>query len=65
MYKSNNESAIRDYITNLDKNIDLMMINEYFDESLVLLKRLMDWSIEGNEFTKQYYTYISLKMESV
>ena len=49
MHKSNNESAILDYIAYLDKKIDLMMISEYFDESLVLLKRLMDWSIEGNK----------------
>ncbi|XP_052276399.1 galactosylceramide sulfotransferase-like [Dreissena polymorpha] len=37
---------IAEYIEMLDRNFMLVMIMEYFHESLVLLKRLMCWSME-------------------
>ena len=43
---SNNVSAVRTYIQNLDENFMLIMIADYFYESLVLLRRLMCWSLE-------------------
>lgn len=39
-------SKVQSYIESLDKNFALIMIMEYFHESLVLLKRLMCWSLE-------------------
>ncbi|XP_031564558.1 galactosylceramide sulfotransferase-like [Actinia tenebrosa] len=41
-----NQSAIDNYLNFLDKEFDLVMIMEHFDESLILLKRLMCWSFE-------------------
>jgi len=31
----------------LEKKLDLVLINEYWDESMVLLKREMCWTTEG------------------
>ena len=39
-----NESIISDFIKSLDKTIDFVLIVEYFDESLILLRRIMNWS---------------------
>ncbi|KAJ8308896.1 hypothetical protein KUTeg_013770 [Tegillarca granosa] len=40
-----NAAAVKQYIQFLDKEFTLVMIMEYFFESLVLLKRLMCWSL--------------------
>ncbi|XP_070570921.1 galactose-3-O-sulfotransferase 2-like isoform X2 [Ptychodera flava] len=37
--------AVRSYIDDLDRDFDLVMVSEYFDESLVLLKRMLCWSL--------------------
>ena len=37
---------VRQKIERLSMEIDLMMINEYYDESLILLKQLMCWDFE-------------------
>ena len=42
----NNKSAILRKIGQLSREIDLMIINEYFDEALILLKKLMCWDYE-------------------
>lgn len=36
-----NYTAVKNYINFLNKEFDLVMIMDYFDESLVLLKRLL------------------------
>lgn len=41
---SRNSTAIRNYVHYLGKQFDLVLINEYFDESLVLMKKLFCWS---------------------
>ena len=41
-----NVGAIKKYITFLEKEFDLIMITDYFDESVVLLKRLLCWELE-------------------
>lgn len=43
---SNNLHAVQDYIENLDKDFSLVMLVEYFHESLVLFKRLMNWQLK-------------------
>ena len=39
-------TAVTKYINFLNKEFDLVMIMEYFDESLILLKRLLCWEID-------------------
>ena len=41
-----NVTAINNYIAFLDKEFDLVMIMDYFDESVVLLKRLLSWELD-------------------
>jgi len=41
-----NVTAINYYIALLDKEFDLVMITDYFDESVVLLKRLLRWKVD-------------------
>lgn len=43
---SNNLHAVQDYIQNLDEEFSLVMIVEYFHESLILFKRLMKWHLK-------------------
>ena len=40
------KDKIREAIEQLDKELDLVMLMEYFDESLVLLKRIMCWELD-------------------
>jgi galactosylceramide sulfotransferase len=41
-----NTESIRSYIKRLDKEFELVMLTEYFTESLVLLKYLMCWDFD-------------------
>ena len=44
--KVNNTSMIQKKIKTLHKEFDLVLITEYFDESLILLKRFLCWSYD-------------------
>lgn len=44
------QTRIDDLIQRLDKRFDLVMITEYFHESLILFKELMCWSIDDIVF---------------
>ena len=41
-----NETAINNYILDLDKDFALVMLTEYFEESLVLMKRILCWDLK-------------------
>ena len=41
-----NLTAVKEYIAFLEKEFDLVMIMEYFEESMVLMKRLLCWEFE-------------------
>ena len=41
-----NITAIKEYIAFLEKEFDLVMISDYFDESVVLMKRLLCWEFD-------------------
>ena len=45
-------TAVKNYIKFLNKEFDLVMIMDYFDESLVLLKRLLCWKIDDILYVK-------------
>ncbi|BFZ12365.1 hypothetical protein BsWGS_15404 [Bradybaena similaris] len=47
---TNDTEAIQQYIQHLDSKFSLIMITEYFYESLVLLRRLMCWSFKDIVF---------------
>ena len=47
-----NLTAVDEYIQFLDKEFDLVMIMDYFDESLVLMKRLLCWQMEDILYLK-------------
>lgn len=64
---SNNEALVNKYIKKLDREFGLVMIMEYFDESMIFLKRLMRLSFKdivyeivnvGNYSHDQYPKYI-------
>ena len=48
-----NKSATKRYINKLSREFDLMLITEYFDESLLLLRKLMCWSFSDILYVKQ------------
>jgi len=41
-----NVTAVKEYIAFLEGEFDLVMIMEYFEESMVLMKRLLSWEFE-------------------
>ncbi|XP_060079415.1 galactosylceramide sulfotransferase-like [Ylistrum balloti] len=41
------KAQIQEYISQLDKDFDLVIIVEYFDESLVLMRRLLNWDMRN------------------
>ncbi|KAJ7389024.1 hypothetical protein OS493_034158 [Desmophyllum pertusum] len=41
-----NATAVKKYIAFLEKEFDLVMIMEYFEESMVLMKRLLCWEFD-------------------
>ena len=41
-----NITAIKEYIAFLEREFDLVMISDYFDESVVLMKRLLCWEYD-------------------
>ncbi|XP_022798750.1 galactosylceramide sulfotransferase-like isoform X1 [Stylophora pistillata] len=47
-----NLTAVQKYVRFLDKEFDLVMIMDYFDESLVLMKRLLCWELEDILYVK-------------
>ena len=51
-FYSDSKEVMR-YIQELDQQLDLVLILEYFDESLVLMKRLLCWDLEDLVYIKQ------------
>nr|KAG5700677.1 hypothetical protein BaRGS_015507 [Batillaria attramentaria] len=57
--------TVERFIKSVEDNFDLVMITEYFDESMVLLKRLLGWStrdilyMRANNFRSQKEYYVS------
>lgn len=42
---SRNKTAMNEYVQKLEKDFHLVIISEYFDESIVLLRRMLNWSL--------------------
>ena len=47
-----NMALIKTYIDKMEEEFDLVMIADYFDESLILLKRLLCWKFEDIVYVK-------------
>ena len=47
-----NMTLVKSYIEKMDREFDLVMITDYFDESLILLKRLLCWEFEDIVYFK-------------
>lgn len=47
-----NTEAITNFISSIEKDFDLVLILEYFDESLILLKQQFCWSLEDVLYLK-------------
>ncbi|XP_077995014.1 galactose-3-O-sulfotransferase 3-like [Glandiceps talaboti] len=46
LLESEDETLLASELQRLDKELDLVMLTEYYDESLVLLRKLMCWQFE-------------------
>ncbi|XP_064485211.1 galactosylceramide sulfotransferase-like [Ornithodoros turicata] len=46
VYTPNNARAIAEFIARIDGNMDLVMIADMFDESLILLKEALCWTLD-------------------
>ena len=51
--QSTNGTFIREWLAALDRQFSLVMVVEYFHESLILLRRLMCWSTEDILYVKR------------
>ncbi|XP_077992200.1 galactosylceramide sulfotransferase-like [Glandiceps talaboti] len=58
-----NETKIQEVIQMAEEEFDLVMISEYFDESLILLKKLLCWSFEDILYLPQNKRQQNLKYE--
>jgi len=47
-----NFTAVTEYIQFLDKEFDLVLIMDYFDESLVMMKRMVCWEMDDILYVK-------------
>ena len=47
-----NMKVVESYIDKMEREFDLVMITEYFDESLILLKRLLCWEFQDIVYIK-------------
>ena len=47
-----NLTLVKSYIDKMDREFDLVMITDYFDESLILLKRLLCWEFQDIVYLK-------------
>ncbi|XP_077977135.1 galactosylceramide sulfotransferase-like [Glandiceps talaboti] len=48
-----NDTFVYNSIRNLDSELDLVMLSEYYDESLVLLRKMMCWEYEDMVYRRQ------------
>ncbi|XP_060077606.1 galactosylceramide sulfotransferase-like [Ylistrum balloti] len=46
LFWSKNFTNIHQHLLKLDKEMDLVIITEYFDESIVLMRRLLNWDLK-------------------
>jgi len=57
--------VIRNFISSVEKDFDLVLLMEYFDESLVLLKQHFCWSLEDVLYLKHNSRLQSLKKHHI
>lgn len=57
--------VIKNFITSVEKDFDLVLIMEYFDESLILLKQHFCWSVEDVLYLKHNSRLQSLKKHHI
>ncbi|XP_069134204.1 galactose-3-O-sulfotransferase 3-like [Argopecten irradians] len=46
LFWSNNRTEIDKYISKLDNEMDLVIVTEYFDESIVMMRRILNWDLK-------------------
>ncbi|XP_062598635.1 galactose-3-O-sulfotransferase 4-like [Saccostrea cucullata] len=46
LFDSFTSHEVKQYLEILDKEFDLVIINEYMDESVVLLRRILNWNVQ-------------------
>ncbi|XP_061186895.1 galactose-3-O-sulfotransferase 4-like [Saccostrea echinata] len=46
LFDSFSSYEVKQYLEKLDKEFDLVIINEYMDESIVLLRRMLNWDVK-------------------
>ena len=57
--------VIANFITLIEESFELVLIMEYFDESLILLKRLLCWSLDDIFYLKHNSRLKSLKKHHI
>lgn len=45
LFKNFNATEATNYLQKLDKEFDVVLVNEYMDESVVLLRRILNWNV--------------------
>ncbi|XP_068686370.1 galactose-3-O-sulfotransferase 3-like [Montipora foliosa] len=60
-----NADVISDFILSVEENFDMVLLLEYFDESLILLKRHLCWSFEDVLYIKHNSRLQSLKKHHI
>ncbi|XP_070537337.1 galactose-3-O-sulfotransferase 3-like [Ptychodera flava] len=58
-----NETIVTDHIKMLQETLDLVLIVEYYDESLILLKKLMNWTFDDIVYIPQNERHCRLEID--
>ena len=53
-----NQEMVKATITELDMQLDFVMITEFFNESLVMLQDIMCWSLEDVAYLKKNFRLV-------
>lgn len=46
LFKNFNSKQTQEYLKKLDKEFDVVIVNEYMEESVVLLRRILNWKVK-------------------
>lgn len=46
LFKNYNSKQTQEYLKKLDKEFDVVIVNEYMEESVVLLRRILNWKVK-------------------
>ncbi|OWF48730.1 galactose-3-O-sulfotransferase 2-like [Mizuhopecten yessoensis] len=64
LFWDRNQTKIQSYLRKLDKEMNIVLVVEYFDESIVLMRRLLNWDLKDILYCKTHVRGYKRKTKS-